>query len=383
VFLPIGDEPNVRHAPSWVNYGLIASNVVLFLVAQAAGRRPGATYDEVVQAYGYVPASPSFETLFSSMFMHANLLHLFGNMLYLWIFGDNVEARLGPLGYLATYLATGAAATLAFGVANADSATPLVGASGAISGIQGVYFVAFPRNRVKLLIWFYYVTVIHVKARWIIGFWFVVNDILPMVVGRSLLGDQVAHAAHLGGFGAGLAVALAVAPALRNWFPEPPPGRYGTREPGTAKSSPLWGREAFGRFGRGTVLGSGDGVAGRVVEAWRGGRRDEAAEIFARALREGEQVDLPEAEQIRLAVHLYDGGRFDDARNAFEAFLRDHPTSRNAPAAAFGLGMILSRRDGDLGAARPLLETAARQHPDATVRDLARREVERIDTLGA
>jgi membrane associated rhomboid family serine protease len=381
VFLPIGDEPNVRHRPPWVNYGLIGVNVVVFLIAQAAGRQQGSSFDAVVERFGYVPAAPTSTTVVTSMFMHAGWLHLFGNMLYLWIFGDNVEARLGGLGYLFAYLAMGVAATLLFGVFNADSATPLVGASGAISGVQGVYFVAFPRNRVKMLLWFYYVTVVHVKARWIIGFWFVVNDVLPVVMGRGILTDQVAHAAHLGGFGTGLALALAVAPALRSWFPEPPPGRYGTREPSTLRSSPTWGEGAFGRLGRPTAFEDTADPAARIVSAWRAGRREEASDLFARALRAGEEVGLPEPEHIRLAVHLYDGARFDAAREAFRSFLDAHPTSRNAPAAAFGLGMILSRRDGDADAARPLLQSAAKGHPDVDVRELARREVARLDAL--
>jgi membrane associated rhomboid family serine protease len=379
VFLPIGDEPNVRHRPPWVNYGLIAANVAVFFLA--GGLRPDAAYEEVVGRYGYVPAAPTMETLFTSMFMHANLLHLFGNMLYLWIFGDNVETRLGPVGYLAGYLATGAAATLLFGVFNADAAIPLVGASGAISGVQGVYFLAFPRNRVKMLVWFYYVMVVHVRARLVIGFWFVVNDLLPILLGRAVLGDQVAHAAHLGGFATGLLLAAAVAPALRGWFVEPPPGKYGTREPSTLRTSPLWGKRSFGRGAWDPEAAEGDGATARILSAWREGRREEAGELFASALKDGEPVALPEAEHVRLAVHLYDGARFDEAREAFRAFLDAHPASRNVPAAAFGLGMILSRRDGDLDGARPLLETAAAGHPDTSVRELARRELARISAL--
>jgi len=377
VFLPIGDEPNVHPRPPWVNYGLVASNVAIFLWAQALGRSTPGGYEAVVERWGYVPTAPTLETLFSSMFMHAGWMHLFGNMLFLWIFGDNVESRLGGIGYLAAYLATGAAATLAFGAFNADSASPLVGASGAISGVQGLYFLFFAKNRVKLLIWFYYVTVIHVPARWIIGFWFVLNDLVPVLFGRLLLGDQVAHAAHLGGFATGLALAATLAPALRGWFPEPPRGPYGSREPSSSRASPAWGRGAFG----GSSSRAPAGTAERIVAEWRTGRRDDGADLFAAALRREEALDLPEAEHIRLAVHLYDGGRFEDARRAFRSFLDAYPQSRNAPAAAFGLGMILSRRDGDAAGARPLLEVAVAKHPDPDVRELARREVARLDAF--
>jgi membrane associated rhomboid family serine protease len=379
VFLPIGDEPNVRHRPPWANYALILANVVVFVGAQAAARG-GAGYDAMVERYAYVPAAPNVLTLFTSMFMHGGLMHLVGNMLYLWIFGDNVETKLGSVGYLAAYLASGVVATAAFGVFNANSAVPLLGASGAISGVQGIYFLLFPRNRVRLLVWFYYVTVVHVKARWIIAFWFVLNDIVvPYVIRGGALGDNVAHAAHLGGFAAGLVVAFAVLPAVRNWFPEEPEGPYGRREPSTLRSSPAWGRGVVGRSGTGTVAGDGPGAA--IVSAWRTGRRGDAADAYAERLRRDEPVDLPEPEQIRIAVHLYDGARFDDARRAFSDFLERHPKSANAPAAAFGLGMILSRRDGDFDAALPLLEDAARRHPDPHVREVAGREVARIELL--
>jgi hypothetical protein len=220
--------------------------------------------------------------------------------------------------------------------------------------------------------------VIHVPARWIIGFWFVLNDLVPVLFGRFLLGDQVAHAAHLGGFAVGLALAATLLPALRNWFPEAPRGPYGSREPTSARVSPAWGRGAFGSSTGDVAVGTAE----RVVSEWRLGRRSDAADLFAEALRRGERPALPEAEHIRLAVHLYDGARFDDARLAFRTFLDAHARSRNAPAAAFGLGMILSRRDGDAAGARPLLQVAATSHADPDVRSLAQREIARLDAFG-
>src|SRR5262245_55150884 len=108
-------------------------------------------YEELVSRYGHVPAAPGFSSLFTSMFMHANLTHLGGNMLFLWIFGDNVEARLGSLGYLAAYLATGIAGGIVDALLREGSAIPGIGASGAISGVLGMYFIGFPKNRVKVL----------------------------------------------------------------------------------------------------------------------------------------------------------------------------------------------------------------------------------------
>ena len=116
--IPIGDEPSEGQTP-FVNYALIAANVLVFVLVQQAGKADG-----IVERYAYVPADPSLLTAFTSMFLHGSWTHLLGNMLFLWIFGDNVEARLGRLGYLAAYLATGLVATVVHGVSDPSSAVP-------------------------------------------------------------------------------------------------------------------------------------------------------------------------------------------------------------------------------------------------------------------
>jgi len=204
MLLPIGDEPNNPLHTAWMNYALIAANVAVYALI---GWRPRPEFDEILMRWAYDPAAPTIPTLFASMFMHASFLHIFGNMLFLWIFGDNVEARLGALGYLAVYLVVGACATLAHGMF-ADQ--PVVGASGAVSGVQGLYFVACGRHKVRVLFWFYFfITVLHVNARLVMAFWFVMQDLIPTIMTfRVNVTDQVAHMAHLGGFAAGLVLML-------------------------------------------------------------------------------------------------------------------------------------------------------------------------------
>jgi membrane associated rhomboid family serine protease len=216
MLLPIGDEPNSSDRTPWMNYALIGANVVVFLIVQLAGR-DGQGIGALLNEYGYVPARGEWSRLITCQFMHDGFWHIAGNMLFLWIFGDNVEARLGSLGYLMAYLALGVVSTLAFAAFNAGSTVPLVGASGAISGVQGMYFVACSRHRVKLLVWFYFfIWVFRVNARLLMLVWFVMQDVIPtwIRIHAQTGGSGIAHMAHIGGFVAGLALMLALRPMV-------------------------------------------------------------------------------------------------------------------------------------------------------------------------
>jgi membrane associated rhomboid family serine protease len=240
LFIPIGDTPNPRNFSPWVNWLLIAANVAIYVFIslplssrQADPNDPMlldylrvmspsvpslrtlrvllaniSAYDVFVFAHGYKPGAPELSDLFFAMFLHANFLHLFGNMLFLWIYGDNVEYRLGRIGYLITYLATGAIATLVFAMFAGSSMMPLVGASGAISGVLGLYFLLFPRNKVKMFVALFpfFVNVILLPARWVLGFFILLDNLLPFLVGAQ---SGVAYGAHIGGFVSGLAIAWA------------------------------------------------------------------------------------------------------------------------------------------------------------------------------
>lgn len=202
--LPIGDEPNAHVRRPVVTWLLIAANVAVYvwMLVQSAGDERA--YEELIKRLGYMPAEWRPETLLTHMFTHAGLVHVGGNMLFLWIFGDNVESRVGHLGFLALYLLTGGAALfahLAFG--GGDPTQVLVGASGAVSGVQGLYFIACPGARVKLLVWMLYVVrTLHVPAKVLMLLWFLLQDVVPIVLRPE--GDTVAHWAHVGGFLSGL-----------------------------------------------------------------------------------------------------------------------------------------------------------------------------------
>ena len=199
---PIGDDNASRRTVPVVTYALIALNVLFFFVEQSGG-------DAFVGRWAFVPrrflANPfgDFLTLFTSMFMHAGWVHLGGNMLYLWIFGDNVEDRFGHSKFIIFYLLCGLAATFAQLAFSLRSNVPNLGASGAIAGVLGGYILMFPQGRVRVL---QYARVMEVPALIVIGLWFVLQLFsgVGSLAGAERTGGGVAYMAHIGGFVAGL-----------------------------------------------------------------------------------------------------------------------------------------------------------------------------------
>jgi len=203
---PIGDDNRDRKTFPLVTYALIALNALFFFVELSGG-------DAFVLKWAFVPrrflADPFADarTLFSSMFMHAGWLHLGGNMLYLGIFGDNVEDRFGHFRYLIFYLLCGLAATAAQLFFSVGSSVPNLGASGAIAGVLGAYFLMFPQRRVRVLL---YTQVTEVPALIVIGLWFVLQlfSSVGSLAAAERAGGGVAYMAHVGGFVAGLVLGL-------------------------------------------------------------------------------------------------------------------------------------------------------------------------------
>ena len=203
--IPIGDDNNSSRTTPIVSYAIIAINVLVFLVELTGG-------DPFITKWAFIPsrftANPVEDsmTLFSSMFMHAGWLHLGGNMLYLWIFGDNVEDRFGHANFIVFYLLSGIAATFAQLAFSLGSDIPNLGASGAIAGVLGAYILMFPQRKVSVLLGR---VVTQMPALIVLGFWFV----LQFFSGVGSIADSsetggVAYLAHIGGFLAGIVMAL-------------------------------------------------------------------------------------------------------------------------------------------------------------------------------
>ena len=192
--IPIGDDNYGRRSVPVVTYLLIAANFLVFFFELTLG-------DPFVLAFSVIPAhllaNPvgQFFTVFSAMFMHAGWMHILGNMLYLWIFGDNIEDAIGHGNFLIFYLLCGIAATFAQALADPTSTVPNLGASGAIAGVLGSYLILFPRQRVRVLLISF---IIPLPAILVIGFWFLLQ--VMSEAGASGASGGVAYMAHIGGF---------------------------------------------------------------------------------------------------------------------------------------------------------------------------------------
>jgi membrane associated rhomboid family serine protease len=222
--LPIGDDAEAGATPL-VNWALVALNVLAFLVEMA---QPSAALQSFIQAWGVVPREyaaardlaptiplPFWTTLLTSMFLHGGWMHLGGNMLYLWIFGDNLERRMGSARFLGFYLLCGLAAGIGHILFSLNSDVPTIGASGAISGVLGGYLLLFPRNRVRVLA---RGVVVAMPAIAVLGFWIVIQIVSQLSAGYAPSGGGVAYMAHIAGFVAGLAFVrlFASAPSRRS-----------------------------------------------------------------------------------------------------------------------------------------------------------------------
>ncbi len=207
--IPLRDE-NPTYIFPFITVGIVLLNCLLFLYQLSWGRglilRLGVIPYEIIHGVDLPPPSPIPVRLtpFTSMFMHGGFLHIGGNMLYLWIFGDNVEEQLGHLRFLLFYLGCGLAAEGVQILTNPQSTIPLIGASGAIAGVLGAYLVRFPRARVlTLVILGYFIRVMRVPAFLLLGLWFLIQLLngIPSLGGG--VSGGVAWFAHIGGFAAG------------------------------------------------------------------------------------------------------------------------------------------------------------------------------------
>jgi membrane associated rhomboid family serine protease len=206
---PIGDENRGKRGLALVTAMLVVINVLVFLYENSLDDRELSRY---IFRYGAIPAEiergQDYYTLITSMFIHGGIAHIAGNMLFLWIFGDNIERRFGPSLYLLFYLGCGLAAGAAHILSDPHSPVPAIGASGAISGVMGAYILLYPSNRVRVLVWYW--GVVQIPAFMFLGIWFLMQFLsgVAALSAETAESSGVAFWAHIGGFVAGAAAAL-------------------------------------------------------------------------------------------------------------------------------------------------------------------------------
>jgi membrane associated rhomboid family serine protease len=384
MFLPLGDEPNPRGVPI-VTYGLIAVNVAVYLfialplsavapdlndpalahyvailAEQFSGQlsesellRQVSAYDLMVFSHGFRPAQPDLVALLTSMFLHAGLMHLAGNMLFLWIYGDNVEHRLGPLRFLLAYLLTGVAATLFHMTFDARSELPLVGASGAISGVLGFYFIWFPHNRVRLWIALFpfFMRVVHWPARMVLGIYLFWDNVMPFLITHGIGGGGVAYGAHIGGFLGGLGWAWW---ADRRKVDSDFVGDQHTKDH--------------------TVSSSTDEVAGLLEQ----GRFWDAAPAYFRLTADQSRHLLTPHHSIALADWLAKHGQSKAALAVYQRHVRDYPVGPLAAEAHLGAGLMQLNALGQPTAAYQHLVEVFDLNPEPDTANCARQALAEI-----
>ncbi len=206
--IPISDINPRRRFP-YVTVALIIINVIVFIYEML-----NPNLHMLIYKWGIVPkrlftfGGREYLTLITSMFLHGNFAHIIGNMLYLWIFGDNVENFLGPAKFILFYLLSGILAGLIHSIMYASSMIPTIGASGAIAGVMGAYFYLYPNAKVLTLTFlFFYVTIIPVPAFVFLGIWFLMQ-LIPAFTSFGRLGAGIAFWAHVGGFISGIVLII-------------------------------------------------------------------------------------------------------------------------------------------------------------------------------
>ncbi len=384
VLFPIGDENPARRT-AVVTYSLIALNVVVFvLINLRLGLTGGLeVLEEAFAAYGFLSTEPFSWHLLSSLFLHADPLHLLGNMWVLWIVGDNVEDKLGRVGFGALYLVGGVLASWAFvgmsAFAPADGdfhLVPLIGASGAIFAVMGVYLVFFPEARIRLLL-LIPAHVFRVRAKWIIGAWFV-QDFALTVLARGPSHGSVATAAHLGGALMGIAAGTWLKPHAGGgkmgdaWDAHTGFARRAA-DRHLARFVPRWRKRKSVDMVESDLIA----VEEDLVRAVHEGRTSDAVRlypIYERAMRE---QPLPGAVQIEIAHEFFRRGRSRDAYEAYQRYLETEPRGEDQAEAHFRVGVLLARSFRRDGEARAHLEAAAAEHGDERIRAFAARELAR------
>ena len=361
MFIPISTDTSIRRVP-WVNYGLVAANVFVFMLTQAGevgGRHANPSTLTIWLKGGILDGqSPQLYQFFTYQFMHANFAHIAGNMLFLWVFGNAVNAKMGHGPYLLFYLAGGIFAAAAYCFGNDH---PLVGASGAIAAVTGAYLALFPRSHITVLYWFIVIGTFEVPSMLMIVFKLILwdNIMAPQMVGDS----NIAFGAHLAGYSFGFA---ALAGML--WIQAMPRDQFDVialwrrwlqrQAMATAMGDPnAQARAQFGRVARPVSVDavntidadpatSSDPIVrlrAEIADKLDRSEREAAAGLYEKLMEIDPRQVLPRQQQLDVGNQLCFGGRTPQAAATYEKFLNQYPTAQEADQVRLLLGIIYAR----------------------------------------
>jgi len=375
---PIRTDCPARRVPR-VNHAIIALNVAVYLVTDVLGGLAGGDFGERLKLRGMLSTfDPDLAQFITYQFLHADFWHIAGNMLFLWVFGNSVNSKMGHVPYLLFYLATGIFAGTGFA---AVAEGPLMGASGAVAGVTTAFLVLFPRTEVTVFYWlWFYIGTIKIRALWVIGLKLILLDniLLPRIAGGT---GTVAYSAHIAGYAFGFVVCslmLLIRALPRDQYDIIAlMKRYHKRQQfKAAMADPdARARATLGRVARPVSVATARPVeaAGVAVDdeiirlraqiSELAGRHDyaAAAEVYQTLVAKDPEQCLPRRNMLVIANQLMTLNRYPQAAAAYERFLKAYPTGADVIQIRLVLGIIYAKYLGQYDAAQPhLRECAAR-----------------------
>ncbi|MCG3178882.1 MAG: hypothetical protein BIFFINMI_01212 [Phycisphaerae bacterium] len=392
IIVPLSTDNPIRRRP-YVNIALVAANVLAFVALDVLGDKNPQLRELKINLMLW-GESPRWFQFVTSMFLHGSWVHLIGNMVFLWVFGNGLNQKMGGAAYLLFYLACGIFAGVGYTLFYSQ---PVVGASGAVFGVAAGYLVLFPLSRVYSIYWiFFFIGFLDLSGLMLIGYFIVYEAVLEFT--RLGAGDHVAHMAHLGGaaFGAASAALLLITGAIardqfdllalaKRWRQ-----RHSFRH---LMSNPQ--RQAEARYGRMArpvdsrevaSTPDSDPHAERVsalrtdtASALRAGDLLEAARLYNSLRRLDPDAVLPQETQLDLANQLMSDGEYSTAADAYEAFLKHFPRYATLEQVELLLGLIYARYLDRPDQARQYLTSALARLTDANQQKLARDELAHLD----
>jgi membrane associated rhomboid family serine protease len=368
-FFPIRSDRPLRTTP-YVNYALIAVNVVIFgFTAQNIMHAEMVSRYHSVHRFMLWEFDTSIWQFITYQFLHASPMHLIGNMIFLWVFGNAVEDRLGKAGYLFFYLSMGVLAGIGHSL---TSDAPVLGASGSVAGVSGAFLMLFPLTRIAFFYWFFFIGFFEISAKWVIAF-YVIKDILFMGMGVG----NTAYTAHLAGYVGGFVVALGLL-ASRVLSREPYDlftmwGHKRRRDEFkrlTEKGASVWEGKAHhpGQDGPSDMTEQDKQIMARRQEISRAITNhdlDAATKTYLQLVNEHGEQTLNQRQQLDIANHLFQQGEHAHAAVAYERLLKTYPKHDERGNAQLMLGLINARYLNKPDEARPHLQEASqRLHGD-------------------